>query len=137
MNVFGTILWVVAIWLPIALAWNIRHMYWQGGGFMPQTANFSLLLVIQPIVFSWLNINPLHYLWTTPATFIISQMTLLFPFSLFSPFGQIYASLCCLGLNAQEVATNRSRLEYARELQASGYSKPDILKMARDRFPVE
>lgn len=104
---------------------------------MPQTANFCLLLVVQVLAMSRLNLSALHFLWMTPAVFVISQMTILFPFSLVSPFGRLYASLCCLGLNDQEVAMNRSRLEYARELVASGYSKQDAVVMARERFPVE
>jgi hypothetical protein len=137
MKIVSIILWAIAIWLPIAFSWNVRRLVWQGGGYMPQTANFCLLLVVQVLAMSGLNLSTLHFLWMTPAAFVISQMTILFPFSLLSPFGRIYASLCCLGLNGQEVAMNRSRLEYARELVASGCSKQDAVMMARERFPVE
>ena len=136
MNIIGTILWVIMTWIAISLVWHIRKMVKRGTGVMIQTANIALLLVIELGMAHLLGINSLHFLWMLPVTFIIGQMTILFPFSLISPMGNIFISVCCLGLDRQTVKQNTDRWQCYRQLVIDGYSTDEAEALAKERFPI-
>jgi hypothetical protein len=135
-NIVGIILWVIVIWLAVSFSWYVRRTVLRGTGLMIQTANFTLLLVVQILVARWLDINPLHFFWMVPLAFVIGQMSILFPISLLSPIGRLYISFCCLGLDKEDVRQNTNRFQFFRELVTSGYSQGEAVEMAKERFPV-
>lgn len=136
MNIIEAILWVIMIWIAVSLVWHIRKMVKRGTGVMIQTANIALLLVIELAVTHLLKINSLHFLWMLPVTFIIGQMTILFPFSLISPLGKFFISVCCLGLDRQTVKQNTDRWQCFRQLVIDGHSPDEAESLAKERFPL-
>jgi hypothetical protein len=73
-----------------------------------QAVNQAMLFAVQAAVVGLFGLNPLHFLWMMPLAFIFGAVSFVFPFSLLSILGSIYARLCCIGLDTdigQEAAT--------------------------------
>jgi hypothetical protein len=100
-----------------------------------QTVITALLFAVQASVVGIFGLNPLHFLWMIPVAFILGSMSAIFPFSLLSPLGQFYAGLCCIGIDRDVVELNKERLEYARELLATGHSHDEAKRMAQEKYP--
>lgn len=135
MYVVGIILWVIVIWLAVSFSWGVRQNTWTGFGVTIQSTNMAMLFAAQAIIVGTFDLSPLHFLWMIPLAFVLGGMSLVFPFSLLSPIGNLYGRLCCLGLDAEVVAQNKARLEYVRELVSTGHSRDEATRMALEKYP--
>jgi len=95
-----------------------------------------MLFAVQAAVVAIFGLSPLHFLWMIPLAFILGAMSLLFPFSLLSILGNVYARLCCIGLDSGVVERNKKRFDYACQLLADGYSREEAKRMAQDKYPI-
>ncbi|GAB1235462.1 hypothetical protein [Ferrigenium sp. UT5] len=135
MYIVGIVLWVIVIWLAASFSWGVRQNTSTGFGVTIQTTNTAMLFTAQAIVVGAFDLNPLHFLWMIPVSFIFGSLSLIAPFSLLSPVGNLYGRLCCLGLDAEVVAQNKARLRYVRELVSTGHSLDEATHMALEKYP--
>lgn len=94
-----------------------------------------MLFVAQAVTVVAFGLSPFHFLWMIPAAFVLGSMSIAFPFSLITPLASLYGNLCCVGLDIEVVTQNKARLDYARELVASGHQQDEATRMALEKFP--
>jgi hypothetical protein len=134
-KIVGVILWIVVAWLVVSFAWGVRKNTWSGFGVTMQTVNQATLFAVQAAVVAILGLNPLHFLWMIPPAFILGAMSLVFPFSLLSILGRVYAGLCCTGLDRDVVERNKERPRYVHQLLAAGHTLDEATLMALKNYP--
>ena len=125
MEILGWILWTIGLVVGLSWSYGVRTYVRTGQGIQQQTVNQTTLILLAVVAVPLLGLSPLHLLWMLPAAFIIGMLSLAFPFSLVSFIGKPFGELCCLGLNRDEIARNRQRVERFQELVASGMSPED------------
>jgi tetratricopeptide (TPR) repeat protein len=135
MVIISIVLWIVALWLVASFAFGIRKNTWCGLGVTKQTANTAMLFSAQIAVIGVLGLNPINFLWMLPLAYGLGSMSLVFPFSLLSPLGNAYSSLCCIGLDKKVIKQNSNRLNYAKGLLAAGKSQDESTRLATEKYP--
>lgn len=70
-----------------------------------------MLMLAAVVAVPMLDLSPFHLLWLLPVAFIIGRLSMVFPFSLVSLIGKPFGHICCLGLDPNEVAHNKQRIE--------------------------
>jgi len=135
MRIVSVILWVIIIWLAASFSWGVRKKTWSGFGVTMQTVNTAMVFAVQAVVVGVLELSALHFLWMIPLAFILGSISLIFPFSLLSILGKVYAGLCCIGLDREVVEQNKERLAYGRQLLAAGHSRDEAMRMVLDKYP--
>ena len=116
MEIVGYIVYGIGVVLTIIWMIGIRTYTKSGQGVTMSTVNTTMLFIVSLILVPVLGISPLHLLWMYPASFLLGQLSLVFPFSVLSIPGNIVALVACIGLNQAEVQKNKERVQRGIEL---------------------
>lgn len=135
MKIFGIILCVISFWLVVSFAWGVRRNTKTGASVTMQTVNMAMLFFVQNLIVGIFHLNPLHFLWMIPLSFFLGILSISFPFSLLTPLGNIYAHLCCIGLDKEEIERNNERMSYFRQLKADGLQNDEAIRKATEKYP--
>ena len=112
MEIFAWIVYGIAAFMAIGWLPGIRFKTESGEGVTIQTVNTALLFFVALALVPILEISPFHIVWMFVSSFILGGLSLIFPFSLLSIFGNILGKLVCLGLD-QEAVEERTEREFA------------------------
>ena len=102
----------------LALGWlaGIRSYTLSGQNVTIQTVNTAMLFIVSLIVVIIFKLPFFHLLWMYPVSIAFGLLSMIFPFSLLSIFGNIIGFIACLGLNPDEVKKNNDRTLRGMEL---------------------
>lgn len=108
----------LGIGVILALGWlaGIRSYTLSGQNVTMQTVNTTMLFIVSLVVVVILNLPYFHLLWMYPTSFILGFMSMIFPFTLLSIFGNVIAFIACIGLDPNEVKKNNDRILRGVEL---------------------
>lgn len=100
------------------------------------TVNMIMLWWLGVLGVLLLSISPFHLLWWYPVSFAIGTLSLVFPFSLLTIPGQLFANLWCASLDRCEIERNERFQEeykglYLANLQA-GMSSEEAKRNAAE-----
>lgn len=98
MEFLGYVIYAIGLLLAISWLFGIRMHIAEGKGVAMQTVNTTLLFFTSLALIPALNLSPLHLLWMYPVSLVIGMLSLAFPFSLLSVFGNVLARIACIGL---------------------------------------
>ncbi len=118
-TIISWILYAVASVFALSWVYGIRHNVNTGQGVTMQTVNTTFLFLVSLFIVPFLKISPFHIVWMFLASFILGAMSLIFPFSLISIFGNILASIVCIGLDKEAIAENQSKIKDLQQLMVS------------------
>ena len=132
MQVLGWVLWTIGLVVGLSWSYGVRTYVRTGRGVQQATVNQTALMLVAVVAVPLFGLSPFHLLWMLPAAFIVGMLSLAFPFSVVSLIGKPFGHVCCLGLDRDEIARNRRRLERFQELVVGGMS-PEQAKQEVDR----
>jgi len=116
MTIVGIIVYVLGVLLVLTWVFGTRNKVRTGDGFQVQTLVTLFFAVVSLVLVPILKWSPLHLLWMFPASFICGFLSILFPFSVLQPFGNLTGMIACVGLDQVEVANNKRRRQRLVEL---------------------
>lgn len=131
--------WIVlgaaGIW-ALCAAYSVRYMVRRGTPPTRMTVNMIMLWWLGVLGVLLLSISPFHLLWWYPVSFAIGTLSLVFPFSLLTIPGQLFANLWCASLDRGEIERNERLQEeykglYLANLQA-GMSSEEAKRNAAE-----
>ena len=110
-DTIGYIVYLFGIYCVISWLYYIRTKTKSGECVIMPTVNTLMLFIVSLILVPALKISPLHIFWMFPASILLGLLSVSFPFSLITIFGNVVASIACIGLNQIEVQKNRDRVK--------------------------
>jgi hypothetical protein len=109
--VYGFAAFMGVGWLP-----EIRSKTKSGIGITIQTVNTAFLFLVALALVPILEISPFHIVWMFIASFILGGLSIIFPFSLLSIFGNILGGILCIGLDQEAIEERRTRIRNLRKV---------------------
>ncbi len=128
----GWLIWLVGLVVAVGWAFGVRTTLRSGSGITQQTVNTTMLFFLSLIAVLSLQVTPYHLLWLFPLSWVVSTLSLAFPFSLLSIPGRLFRGVCCIGLDWHEVQKNEERLARAKELLQEGLSPEEVKEILSD-----
>jgi len=121
---------IYGIGVSFAITWllGIRLYTKSGRGVQIQTVNTTMLFIVSLILIPLFKLSPFHLLWMYPASWLLGVLSLTFPFSFLSFFGNIVGKIICIGLNKKEIEIKKTRMEKMYELMRKENISPEEAK---------
>lgn len=133
MDIMTTAEWVIlglgAVMALMGFVW-VRQQIRRGDNVTYGTINSIFAFLVALVVVWFADYSPFHLLWLFPASFAMGSLTMLPIFSaILVPPAKLYGHVACIGLNDEEVARNRARVERVRELIAGGMGEDEAVRL--------
>jgi len=130
----GIVIWIIGAVMALSWSYGVRTYVRSGDGPTRMTVNITMLFTLSVLAVPLFGFSPFHLLWIFPASWVFGMLSLTFPFSLLSIPGELYASICCTGLDQDEVDRNRRRVARFRELLLEGMEADEAKKKLEEEI---